>query len=239
MGRPILLVHGAWHGAWCWDRVVSHLQAPDRRVVAIDLPGHGAETTPPGEVTLDLLAARVCEALAEFDEPAVVVGHSMGGLVISQAAERCPDRTVRLVFVAAFLVHDGETLLSITENDPNDVVHPNIVFNDDRTTAALRPEAVRDLFFGDCSDEDAAWAAARLVPEPTAPFGTPLQVTNGRFGSIPRTYVHCTEDRALSMAIQEQMVADVGVDDVATLAASHSPFLSMPQQLAEIIASAG
>jgi pimeloyl-ACP methyl ester carboxylesterase len=235
---PILLVHGAWFGAWCWERVVPHLEAAGRRVVTIDLPSHGADTTPPAEVTLDLYAARVCETLAEFDESAVVLGHSMGGVVISQAAERCPHRFARLLYLAAFLIQDGETLLDIVQNDPNDIVHPHIVFNDDHTTAALPPEALRDAFYTDCSDEDVAWLLQHVRPEATAPFGAPLQVTSERWGSIPRTYLYCTDDQALSMAMQDQMVARVGVDDVARLAASHSPFVSVPKQLADVIAAA-
>jgi pimeloyl-ACP methyl ester carboxylesterase len=235
---PILLVHGAWHGAWCWERVVPLLENAGRRVVAIDLPGLGADTTPPERVTLDAYAERICAALTDIGEPAVVVGHSMGGIAISQAAERCPERVAHLVYLTAFLLTDGETLLSVAETDPEALVPPNIVLNDAHTAATLRPESLAEALYGDCSEDDVAWASARLVPQAAAPLGTPLHVTEALWGAIPRTYVHCTDDRAITLGCQMQMVARVGVGTVKTLAASHSPFLSMPGPVAEIIGAA-
>ena len=234
---PILLVHGAWTGAWCWDKVVPLLEDAGHRVAVIDLPGLGADTTPPEEVTLDAYADRVCGALAQIGEPAVVVGSSMGGIAISHAAERCPERVGHLIYLTAFLLADGETLLGVATTDPEALIPPNLVFNETHTAATIRPEALGEALYGDCSEEDSAWATARLVPQATAPLGTPVHVTDERWGAIPRTYVHCTDDRALTFGCQQQMVAKVGAGTVKTLAASHSPFLSMPGEVAEIIAA--
>ena len=102
----IVLVHGAFGRAATWDRVAPGLRAAGHLVEAIDLPGQGDDPTPVEEATLDRYAQRVCEALAE-GPPAVLVGHSMGGMVITQAAARCPQHIERLVYVAAFLPWDG------------------------------------------------------------------------------------------------------------------------------------
>ena len=109
----ILLVHGAFGQAACWDRVIPGLRAAGHSAEAIDLPGAGEDQTPVAEITLDRYARRVCEALSE-GPPAILVGHSMGGMVITQAAARCPDRIERLVYVAAFLPEDGQSLIDIT-----------------------------------------------------------------------------------------------------------------------------
>ena len=109
----ILLVHGAFGRAACWDRVAPELRSAGHCVEAIDLPGAGEDPTPIAEVTLDRYAQRVCEGLSD-GPPAVLVGHSMGGMVITQAAARCPSQIARLVYVAAFLPADGRSLLDIT-----------------------------------------------------------------------------------------------------------------------------
>src|SRR4051794_1073601 len=96
-----VLVHGAFGGAWCWEPVAVELRQRGHSVVAVDLRGSGGDRTPGEEVTLDAYAERVCEALAAGPEPAVLVGHSMGGVVITQAASRCPRQVSRLVYVAA------------------------------------------------------------------------------------------------------------------------------------------
>src|SRR5690242_8929821 len=94
-----VLVHGAWHGAWCWDKVVPLLEIKGHSAHAIDLPGHGRDLTPTAEVTLERYVERVCQALVAEPEPAVLVGHSMSGMVITQAAERCPEHIQMLVYL--------------------------------------------------------------------------------------------------------------------------------------------
>lgn len=100
-----VLIHGSWHGAWCWDKVVSILVKEGHTVVAPDLPGHGNDKTPIAKVTLRAYADHVCEVINTQSEPVILVGHSMGGIVITQAAENCPDNTQKLVFLTALPTH--------------------------------------------------------------------------------------------------------------------------------------
>src|ERR1035441_10945961 len=108
----ILLVHGAFGGAWCWEPVMPGLRAAGHDVQALDLPGDGEDQTPLAQVTLDAYARRVCGALAS-GEPAVLVGHSMGGIVVTQAAARSPQHVAALIYVAAFLPADGQSLMDL------------------------------------------------------------------------------------------------------------------------------
>ncbi len=234
---PIVLIHGAWHGAWCWHKLIPLLEARGRRVVAPDLPSMGADATPPGSVTLDSWARFVANVVAHEAEPVMLVGHSRAGIVISQAAELVPDHIARLVYLSAYLLPAGETLADAARADEGSLVPANMLPAASGSTCTLRPKIVREAFYGHCSDEDFEFARARLSPEPLKPLVTPLVVTPERFGRVPRSYIECTEDRAVSLAAQRRMQTALPCDPVFTLDGDHSPFLSAPQELARILIS--
>ena len=136
----IVLVHGAFAGAWAWEPVVGPLEALGHTVEAPDLPGAGADETPVGEVTLAAYAERVGGVLAARPEPAVLVGVSMGGVVITQVAGNAPERVRSLVFVCAFMPGDGQSLLDLTRypEGASDMVQANMVVEGDRPSPGCR-----------------------------------------------------------------------------------------------------
>jgi len=228
-----VLVHGAWHGAWCWYRIVPLLESAGHTVVTVDLPAHGTDTTPVGEVTMDAHVERVGEALGAQDEPAVLVGHSMGGAVITQTAEHYTDAIDRLVYLSGFLLGDGEKLLDYAETDEESVVTPNLIVDEDAGIASVADEAVREAFYADCSDEDVALAKSLHRPEPLAGLVTPMDTTESGFGSLPRIYLGCERDNAITPATQAAMRDGLPCDDVLELDTGHSPFFSAPGDLVE------
>jgi pimeloyl-ACP methyl ester carboxylesterase len=232
-----LLVHGAWHGAWCWSDVVPYLEEMGHRVAAIDLPGHGDDRTPVAQVTLQAYADRVCGALDALAEPVILVGHSMGGLVITQAAEQRPERVKALVYLCAFLPRNGESLLQLAQEDAGGLVLPNLVVEEDGASATVRAEAIRDAFYADCSDEQVALARSRLVPQAMAPLATPVAITEERFGHVPRVYIETLRDRAIPVSLQRKMHTASPCRAVVTLDTSHSPFFSAPGDLASVLAA--
>jgi pimeloyl-ACP methyl ester carboxylesterase len=227
-----VLVHGAWHGGWCWEKVAPLLQAAGHTVDAVDLPGHGDSPAAIGEMTLETYARRVADHVEAAGGPVVLVGHSMGGIPITQAAELAVDRIETLVYVTAFLPNDGQSLAQLAEGDPDALVHPNLIVDEAAGSCTVAEPALRDTFYGECSAEDAAQAAARLVPESLAAIGTPVRITEERAGSIRRIYVECARDRAISIAKQREMWAARPCEQVLTLDTDHSPFLSTPKELA-------
>jgi pimeloyl-ACP methyl ester carboxylesterase len=226
-----LLVHGAWHGSWCWDKIVPLLEKRGHKVVAPDLPGHGTDKSPISEVSLQAYVDRVVKVLNAQSEPVVLVGHSMGGIVISQAAEYCPEMVKALVYVCAFLLSDGESLLQVAQEDAEALVLPNLVMADDQSSATVRDEAIDKAFYGDCSVEDLARAKSLLVPQAAAPFATPVHTTTENFGRVPRIYIECHRDRAISPSAQKRMYTALPCQRVVPMDTSHSPFLSAPEEL--------
>jgi pimeloyl-ACP methyl ester carboxylesterase len=230
-----VLVHGAWHGAWCWDKVAPLLRAHGHTVLIPDLPGHGDDPTPLEEVTLDAYADRVADFIDSAAEPVILVGHSMGGIVVTQAAELRSDAVAKLVYLTGFLPGNGESLLDLAADDPGTLVLPNLITSEDGVSATVAPDFLTPAFYADCSDDDVAWATAHLVPQALAPLATPVSTTDQGWGSVPRIYFECAEDQAISITRQRDMVGRHPVESVVTFETSHSPFLSQPAALADAL----
>jgi pimeloyl-ACP methyl ester carboxylesterase len=228
-----VLVHGAFGGAWAWAEVAAELERAGHSAVAIDLPGGGDDQTPVAEVTLDACAAKVCEALAAAGEPAILVGHSMGGVVITQAAARCREHVALLVFIAAFMPQDGQSLLDLTKlpEGAGDQVQANIVIEGDPPVARMPDPGARAALMARCTPEQIAYAIERQRPQPVAPFAQPVSIPAGALHGLSRVYVHTTEDRAIPPALQLRMIRENPCEEVVTLETDHSPNYSAREEL--------
>lgn len=232
----IHLVHGAWHGRWCWDQVSGKVEEQGHHVISRDLPGLGEDRTPADEITLQTYADAVCDALSAESEPVLLVGHSMGGIVIGQAAEQLPDKIKALVYVSGYLLSSGQSILQMVQEDENAAkLVPYLVT--DGSVCTIRPDKVREVLYGRCTDADAKRAASRLVPQPFLPFATPVQVTAERFGRIPKFYIQCGDDRAVPPTVQRRMIAENHCERVVSIDTDHSPFVSTPDELVQHILS--
>ena len=238
MTRPsiFILIHGAWHGAWCWHRLIPLLEASGARVIAPDLPSMGSDTTPAESVTLESWAQSVMQVL-QRESRCVLVGHSLGGAVISRAAELAPECVQMLVYLSAYLLPTGATVAEAARADTGSLIAPNMIPVQRGVTCALRADVVSDTFHGTCAPGDREFAGMRLKPQPLKPLVTPLQVSDARFGAIPRAYIETTRDRAVSLAAQRRMQAALPCAPVFTLDSDHSPFLCQAEALARILIS--
>lgn len=233
----IVLVHGAWHGSWCWRHVIPLLEARGHAVLAPDLPGHGDDPESPHTQTLDRYVSCIEVEVAGCDEPVVLVGHSLAGLVISAVAEARPDRVARLIYVSGLLPRDGDSLVRICSADPGNPMNTATIRTPGHKSQSIDPARLEELFYPDCPADDVALARRRLGPEPFATMFNTVHVTPERFGSVPRTYIHCLRDRPLPIFLQEQMVAASPCAPVIRLDCGHSPFFAAPGDLAMAIGS--
>jgi pimeloyl-ACP methyl ester carboxylesterase len=228
-----VLVHGAHGGAWCWEPVVGPLADAGHTVEAFDLPGSGDDRTPAADVTLAAYVERVCAQLETRPEPALLVGHSLGGVVIAQAAARCPDRIAALVYVTAFVPRDGQSLVDLARlpEGAGEEVPVAVDVEDGAPVVVMSDEVARWAVYGECTDEQAAWAVARRRSQAIAPFTEPVALDDAALRRMPRAYVTCSEDRRIPLALQRRMIADNGIENVIELRADHSPFLSATGEL--------
>jgi len=231
----VLLIHGAGHGAWCWSKVIPMLEQAGLRVIAPDSAGLGDDTTPASEVTLARWADEICQVIDELGQPVTLVGHSRGGIVISAVAEKRPALVSKLVYVSAMLIGPGETSLGVVQNDGSSLMLPNVEITDDGASVSIREDALRDVFYGCATDEDIALAKNRLKPDPLAPSMTPLDLTEGAYGSVPRAYIECLQDNAVPLQLQRAMQQALPCAEVFSIDTDHSPFFSKPETLAECL----
>lgn len=231
-----ILVHGSWHGAWCWDKLVPLLENRGNRVTAPDLPGHGENRAPRARQTFAGYVDTVTAAVDRHRGKVVLAGHSAGGAVISQVAEARPHKIACLVYISGFMLADGQSILDVASNDKGNEVLPASEFIEDGKAIILLPDKARIPLYLDCRDEDVTWAIQQLVPESTEPVGAALSLSAAGYGSIPRYYIECLEDRAISIGTQRAMISRQPVKRVMSMASGHSPFLSKPEELAEHLA---
>jgi pimeloyl-ACP methyl ester carboxylesterase len=179
----------------------------------------------------------VADVVTRQAEPVILVGHSLGGLSITAAAERVPERIRQLVYLAAFILRDGESLYMLLDpSAPADSIPPK-GSSWDITVSPVPPASSFQYFYNDCSEADVAIAAARLRPQANAPRLTRVSLTAERFGRVPRAYIETTNDQAVSLEMQRKMVASSPCAQIRSLPTGHSPFFSAPRALADALVS--
>lgn len=239
-GTPIVLVHGAWMGAASWDKVAADLRSRGHEVTAVELPGHGHDATPAEALSLAGYVDAVSAALPAAGR-VLLVGHSMAGMVISGVAEKVPERIARLVYVAAYLPQDGQSLYQLSQGDADSLVPRWWRQADPQaySPAWIDKAGIVEVFCADGSAADRQFLIDTHKPEALPPLATPVQLTPARFGSVPRVVVHTLQDRAVSLALQRRMLADAGgAARVVEIDSAHAPMLTQPRALADAIADA-
>jgi pimeloyl-ACP methyl ester carboxylesterase len=262
-----IFLHGSFHGAWNWHRVLPHLEARGHRGIALDLPGHGQNPMKPSRVTLSACVDHVLSVMDALParEDIVLVAHSRNGIVVSQTAEARPERLKGLVYLAAYLVPDGRSMMEYAVDDPDSLVIQNVEAGLSPKTirlltrlfrsgllraigAALLPramqqhrlkrEAYRAALYADCGPEIVELANALLEPEPNWAGFQPLRITPARFGQVPKAYIECLQDRAVTLPLQRRMQRDAPCNLTFSLDSSHSPFFSQPERLVTLLLQA-
>jgi len=230
-----ILIHGAWHGGWSFERLTPLLTAAGHEVIAPDLPGIGQDTTAIGPDPLAQWAKFVTGLAASATGPVILVGHSRAGAVISEAAELAPENIDTLVYLTAFLLLPGQSLADVANAHPDVGPMHAFVPADDPSLIDIDRELGIPVFYNLTSEDDSRAAAKRLVPEPIASFTTPLRITPERFGRVRRVYIEAAHDRAISLEMQREMQAKLPCETVVTLQSDHSPFYSTVPELAQAL----
>lgn len=232
--KTFVLVHAQWHDKSCWNKLVPLMNQNGNKVITLDLPAHGDDTTSADSVTLDDCVKKVSYAANAVVNPVILVGHSSSGIVIAQAAEEMGKAKVAgLVFLDAFLPGDGESVFSLADKYAPETtpLSKALVVSNDHKTVGLDTAKVESLLYHDCTRADIEYAKSRLCIGPIATLATPARLTS-KYLSIPKFYILCTQARDMD---KSELAKNVPTKKIFKLESSHSPFISMPDKLAEIL----
>ena len=240
-----LFVHGGFHAGWCWDRTIAALSDLGHDGVTVDLPGHGALVDQ--ESTLANRRDAILAALRPGD---VLVGHSGGGFDATLAADAAPDLVRHIVYLAAALPREGRTYPeAMAMRDDGDELEEGfdadvgemlsyLAFDEDGAMTFADFDGAWKYFYHDCDEPTARWAFDRLGPER---FGdttvTPVSVPRFWTADLPRSFIVCEQDRSMPRWLADTVARRLGVAQLS-IDSSHSPFLSRPRELAELLVHA-
>jgi pimeloyl-ACP methyl ester carboxylesterase len=237
-----VLVHGAWHGGWCWQKVIPFLEAAGHEVYAPTLTGlaeRAAELSP--DIGLDTHIQDVVGLLQEKDlQGVILVGHSYGGMVITGVVDAVLERIAHLVYLDTFVPHDGESMVSVAPL----VIH-----------LLLRKQGHSDGWtvdsqgaYGVTTEPDRSWVLSKVTPQPLKTLEQPLHLKNPAIVSaIPRTHIECTGDSFFSGLMQHilahllapKALPPTGVGwRLRQLPTGHDAMITMPRELADLLLEA-
>lgn len=236
MQTTYLLVHGAWQGAWVWKKVIAELERQGARAVAIDLPGSGADNTPLSDVTLDAYAQAIVSAAKQLPAGEIhLVGHSMGGAAVTAATYLAPALFKRVVYLCAFLPREGESVAGLgKEGYEMGLGGPKVEVILNGVATRLLPEHITHTFLNDCTPEVIAEALPQFKPQALKPVTSAVKWSDA-VQAMPKDYIVCTRDHAISPTLQELMAKRADVRSIQHLDSSHEPFLSNPTAVAELL----
>ena len=225
----VVLIHGAWHGPWCFDKVVAGLEARGVPVVAVERRRmHEASGELRGVTDSGENEAIVRAALEQIEGPIVALGHSFGGVSLT-TAPLGNDNVKHLVYLTAIM---PDTDGSVPDNFVNPELATAVIAGEDGSTT-VQEDKIRYAFYHQCSDEDYERALTLLVRDEAAiPFDAPEDTA---WNKITTTYVVCTEDRALLAEGQRTLARRA--DRVVEWSTDHSPFFSAPQLMVDLLDS--
>ncbi len=239
VSNTYVLVHGAWQAPYVWDAVRTDLVNKGNKVIVVQLPGHGNDNTPPLNLTLDVYSNKVIDVVSEIEGKVILVGHSMGGMVVTSVAEKIPTRISKLVHIGAFLPASGQALTDLAYSDPDSQLGPALVPSADKLTLDVKSDKVTDLFVSDGAPAVKKRMVENYRAEPAIPFSNKVSLTADHFGTVSKVYIKTLNDVVISPGLQDRMIAGAGIKTVYQLHTSHSPFLAKPHEVSELLLKIG
>ena len=227
---PVVLVHGAWQSESEWEQIKINLTAEGYQVSVVNLPGHGEDTTPASQVEFVDYVNTVKAAVNSYNQPVILVGHSLGGAIITQLAAEIPNKIRKLVYVAGYIPVSGKSVLDYAMMDQGSLLGPALQHEPaaDGTLGLSNPNAdLTNIFCQDGTSAQKQFLLDNYRAEPFAPFLYPLDYQLADYNKAGKKYyVYTTEDRAISYPFQQQMVATFGITNTYSMSTGHSPFVS-------------
>jgi pimeloyl-ACP methyl ester carboxylesterase len=229
--KTFVLVHGAFQAPYAWQFVKTKLEAAGQKVVVVELPGHGKDQTPPETISINTYRDKVVSAITAIKGPVVLVGHSLGGAIITAVADTIPDHIEKLVYLAGFVPGNGQSIFDLTSMDPNSQFGPALIPSADGFTVAIPNDKVMQVFAQDANEQVKQLLIENNRPEPIAAQADKIHLKNPAFASVPKYYIYTNQDHAITIDLQKKMVATAGIKNVFAVESGHCPMLTKPEEV--------
>ena len=240
VSRTYVLVHGAWTSSAGLEHVKDLLEKAGQKVILVSLPGHGDDQTPANTLTMDVYRDKTIDAINSVSGKVILVGHSMAGFVISAVAEKIPNRIDKLIYLAAYLPANAQSLLDLASTDKDSYLGNALMPSEDKLTIGIKQDVIVSAFCQDAPDGVKQLVLSTFRAEPAIPLTNKVTLTPENFGRVPKYYIHTLQDHTLSPDLQKRMVAAApNVKKEYSLDSSHTPFLSKPDELVDLLLKIG
>jgi pimeloyl-ACP methyl ester carboxylesterase len=234
-----VIVHGAFQNAESWALVSEGLKSKGHTVVTVDLPGRNSQGATAKAISIGQYVDTVRAAVEKLSEPATLIGHSFGGVTISLVGQAIPGKVKKLVYVAAYVPVSGDSMQSLASSDKtNGFSEKSFVVSADYSFATILEADRSRLFINDGTPEQQKRVTENMLREPLGPIGTKVEIEQEKINAIKKAYIRTTMDRTVSPTIQTMMITRAGITQVSDIETGHSPQLSQPAKLVDLILAA-
>lgn len=230
-----VLVHGAWQAPYVWDNIKASLEKKGDHALVVELPGHGNDQTAPQNLSIDVYRDKVIETINKVDGKVILVGHSLGGMIISAVAEKVPAKIQKLVYIGAYLPASGQSLLDLANTDADALLGPSLRPSADQLTLDVVHDDITKIFIQDGTDAVKNLVLKNYRAEPAIPFTNKIILTRENYGSVDKIYIRTLQDHVISTSLQSRMISAAGIKNTFQLNTSHSPFLSKPDSVSILL----
>jgi pimeloyl-ACP methyl ester carboxylesterase len=236
VSKHFVLIHGAWHGGWCWDGVIKALNKIGHTAEAPTMPGHHPEDDRTS-ISLDSYVNKIVEVLRRQIQPVILVGHSSAGFLLQSAAPKAFEKIERLIFHNACILADGMAQFDIVPPEMAEAMTAAAGISSDNSVPVLEDLVRGALMAGEPIElQDAL--LKRLTPQPLALFTTKVSTTAFQKLTTPRTVLLCKDDRVLPVEVYLEMAKNLGEFDLVEIEGGHETLFLNAEALAQALAKA-
>jgi len=236
MGKHFVLIHGAWHGGWCWDGVIKELEKQGHTAEAPTMPGHNPGDDRSG-IKFDDYVDKINSVLAKQDTPVVLAGHSSAGFLLQMAAPKAPDKIQQLIFHNAFILPNGKCQFDLVPPEASEGMTAAANASPDNCVPVIEDFVRHQLMAGEPAEVQDA-LISRLVPQPLAIFTTAVNTADFNKLTIPKTVLFCKEDASLPPGAFIGMAQGLGDFKLVEVSGSHESLFTNPSVVAGGLISA-
>jgi pimeloyl-ACP methyl ester carboxylesterase len=229
--KTFVLVHGAFQAPYAWQFVKTKLEAAGNKVVVVELPGHGQDQTAPKTISIKTYTDKVVSAITAIKGPVVLVGHSLGGAIITAVADSIPSHVEKLVYLAGFVPANNQSIFDLTSMDPNSQFGPALIPPADGVTVSIPNDKIMQVFAQDGNEQVNKLLMDNNRPEPISPQADKIFLKNPAFAAVPKYYIYTNQDHAITIDLQKKMVAAAGIKNVFAVESGHCPMLTKPDEV--------